>query len=368
MSPKSNESRTGLGLGLQATHHGGDTMRYRTLGRSGAVVSTQALGTMTFGAESDEQTSGELLTAFVERGGTLVDTADVYSSGVSEEILGRWLGKHPTEAAQVVIATKARFPMAKGPNDVGLSRRHLRTALDDSLRRMGVDHIDLYQMHAWDELTPLEETLRFLDDAVTAGKIGYYGFSNYLGWQVTKAAHVAAAHGWVAPVTLQPQYNLLVRDIEHEVVPACLDAGMGLLPWSPLGGGWLTGKYERDVPPTGPTRLGDNPERGMEAWAARNADERTWRVVDCVRAVAREGGIPESQVALAWVAAQPAVTSVILGARTVAQLLDNMGAADLDLGEQALTRLTEASEPRVDDYPYGTAGRDQRHRSVSGGR
>ena len=131
-----------------------------------------------------------------------------------------------------------------------------------------------------------------------------------------------------------------MRDIEHEVVPACLDAGMGLLPWSPLGGGWLTGSTSRDVPPTGPTRLGDNPERGMEAWAARNADERTWRVVDCVRAVAREGGTPESQVALAWVAAQPAVTSVILGARTVARLLDNMGAADLDLGEEALTRLT----------------------------
>jgi aryl-alcohol dehydrogenase (NADP+) len=159
----------------------------------------------------------------------------------------------------VVIATKGRFPMGEGPNDLGLSRRHLRRALDDSLRRLDVDHIDLYQMHAWDELTPLEETLRFLDDAVSGGKIGYYGFSNYLGWQLTKAVHVAAAHGWAPPVTLQPQYNLLVRDIEHEVVPAALDAGVGLLPWSPLAGGWLTGKYERDVAPTGPTRLGDNP-------------------------------------------------------------------------------------------------------------
>ncbi|HEY7721742.1 MAG TPA: aldo/keto reductase [Pedococcus sp.] len=343
-------------------------MRYRTLGRSGAVVSTQALGTMTFGAECDEETSGELLAAFVERGGTLVDTADVYSGGVSEEIVGRWLAKHPSEAGQLVVATKARFPMGEGPNDLGLSRRHLRTALEDSLRRLGVEHIDLYQMHAWDELTPLEETLRFLDDAVTAGKIGYYGFSNYLGWQVTKAVHIAAAQGWAAPVTVQPQYNLLVRDIEHEVVPACLDAGIGLLPWSPLGGGWLTGKYERDIPPSGPTRLGDNPERGMEAWAARNADKRTWQVVDAVRDVAREAGIRESQVALAWVAAQPAVTSVILGARTVEQLLDNMGAADLDLDEEGLARLTEASSPRVDDYPYGTAGRDQRHRSLTGGR
>lgn len=343
-------------------------MRYRTLGRSGAVVSTQALGTMTFGSEADETTSGEILGAFVERGGTLVDTADVYSSGVSEEIIGRWLAKHPTEAAQVVIATKGRFPMGEGPNDLGLSRRHLRRALEDSLRRLDVDHIDLYQMHAWDGLTPLKETLRFLDDAVSAGKIGYYGFSNYLGWQLTKAVHVAAAHGWAPPVTLQPQYNLLVRDIEHEVVPAALDAGVGLLPWSPLAGGWLTGKYERDVAPTGPTRLGDNPERGMEAWEARNADERTWRVVDAVRDVAEASAVTASQVALAWLSAQPAVTSVILGVRSVEQLIDNMDAADLELGRDALARLDEASAPRIDDYPYGAPGREQRHRSVTGGR
>jgi aryl-alcohol dehydrogenase-like predicted oxidoreductase len=343
-------------------------MRYRTLGSSGTVVSTQALGTMTFGAEADEETSGEIMTAFMERGGTLVDTADVYSTGVSEEIIGRWLAKHPTEAAQVVIATKGRFPMGAGPNDLGLSRRHLRVALDDSLRRLGVDHIDLYQMHAWDAMTPIEETLRFLDDAVRAGKIGYYGFSNYLGWQLTKAVHVARARGWEGPVTLQPQYNLLVRDIEHEVVPAALDAGIGLLPWSPLAGGWLSGKYERDVQPSGPTRLGDNPERGMEAWAARNASERTWRVVDAVGEVAKASGASSSQVALAWLAAQPAVTSVIIGARTVEQLVDNMGAADLDLGEDALSRLTEVSEPEMDDYPYGKAGREQRERSINGGR
>jgi len=343
-------------------------MRYRTLGCSGAVVSTQALGTMTFGAEADEATSFDLMDAFVEHGGTLVDTADVYSTGVSEEIIGRWLAKRPTEAKQVVLATKGRFPMGDGPNDLGLSRRHLRTALDDSLRRLGVEHVDLYQMHAWDAVTPLEETLRFLDDAVAAGKIGYYGFSNYLGWQLTKAVHVARAHGWAAPVTLQPQYNLLVRDIEHEVVPAALDAGIGLLPWSPLGGGWLTGKYERDVAPRGASRLGENPQRGMEAWEARNADERTWQVVDAVREVADAAGATASQVALAWLAAQPAVTSVILGARSVEQLVDNLGAADLDLGDDALARLTAVSAPRVDDYPYGTPGVEQRHRSLTGGR
>ncbi|MDM7831064.1 aldo/keto reductase [Cellulomonas edaphi] len=343
-------------------------MQYRTLGTSGTVVSAQCLGTMTFGSEADEATSGDILTAFVEHGGTFVDTADVYSAGASEEIIGRWLAAHPTEAARLVVATKGRFPMGEGPNDAGLSRRHLRDALDASLRRLGVDHIDLYQLHAWDALTPLEETLRFLDDAVRAGKISYYGFSNYLGWQLTKAVHVARAQGWAAPVTLQPQYNLLVRDIEHEVVPASLDAGLGLLPWSPLGGGWLTGKYQRDVPPQGATRLGENPARGMEAWEARNAQDRTWRVVDKVREVAEARGVTMSQVALAWLGSRPAVTSVILGARTVDQLVDNMGAADLELTADELDRLTEVSAPVVDDYPYGVAGVAQRHRALTGGR
>lgn len=343
-------------------------MRYRTLGSSGTVVSAQCLGTMTFGAEADEQTSHAIMTAFAEAGGTFLDTADVYSSGVSEEIVGSWLRAHPTEAAQTVVATKGRFPMGDGPNDVGLSRRHLRTALDDSLRRLGTDHVDLYQVHAFDALTPLEETLRFLDDAVTAGKISYYGFSNYLGWQVTKASMLAAAHGWSAPVTLQPQYNLLVRDIEHEVVPACQDAGLGLLPWSPLAGGWLTGKYERDVDPTGATRLGEDPARGMEAWEARNADDRTWAVLDEVRTVAVAVDATPAQVSLAWLAARPAVTSVILGARTVEQLEGLLPAADLDLPAEHVDRLTEASAPRVDDYPYGTAGVAQRHRPLEGGR
>ncbi|WP_298459843.1 aldo/keto reductase [uncultured Cellulomonas sp.] len=343
-------------------------MQYRTLGRSGTVVSTQCLGTMTFGAEADEETSGRLMTTFVESGGTFVDTADVYGAGTSESIVGRWLAQHPTDAAQVVLATKGRFPMGSGPNDHGLSRRHLRDALDASLRRLGVDHVDLYQVHAWDALTPLDETLRFLDDAVGAGKILGYGFSNYLGWQLTKAVHVAAAHGWAAPVTLQPQYNLLVRAIEHEVVPAALDAGIGLLPWSPLAGGWLTGKYERDVDPSGATRLGEDPTRGMEAWQARNDDERTWQVLAAVRTVADAHGVSSSQVALAWLAAQPAVTSVILGARTVEQLIDNLGAADLVLTDDELARLGAASAPRVDDYPYGAAGVQQRHRKLTGGR
>lgn len=343
-------------------------LTYRTLGRSGAVVSTQALGTMTFGAEADEATSHALIDTYVAAGGNFIDTADVYSAGTSEEIIGRWLGSHPTEARQIVLATKGRFPMGQGPNDLGTSRRHLREALDASLRRLGVDHIDLYQLHAWDAISPLDETLRFLDDAVTAGKIGYYGFSNFTGWQLTKAVHLAERHGWSLPVTLQPQYNLLVRGIEQEIVPAALDAGLGLLPWSPLGGGWLSGKYRRDEAPTGSTRLGENPKRGMEAWEKRNSDERTWRVIDAVSAVAEEHGASHSQVSLAWLKAQAAVTSVILGARTIEQLQDNMGADSLDLNAEQLDRLTAASEPETEDYPYGAAGVQQRHRKMSGGR
>ena len=339
-------------------------MQYRTLGRSGTVVSVQTLGTMTVGAEADEATSHEIITAYVEAGGNLLDTADVYSAGVSEEIIGRWMFDHPDLAKDVVLATKARFPMGKAPNEMGTSRRHLRRALEDSLRRLQVDHIDLYQMHAWDAHTPLEETLDFLDDAIHAGLISYYGFSNYLGWQLTKAVHVAKAHNWVLPVTLQPQYNLLVRDIEHEIVPACQDAGLGLLPWSPLAGGWLSGKYERDVPPTGATRLVENPERGMEAWQARNDDERTWNTLEVVREIAETHGATASQVALAWLTAQPAVTSVIIGARNLDQLHDNMAAVGLELSEQELQRLTEVSAPRVDPYPYGAAGVQQRHRPL----
>lgn len=343
-------------------------MEYRTLGASGAVVSAYALGTMTFGAESSEETSHAILDDYVDAGGNFVDTADVYSAGVSEEIIGRWLESRSGARDRVVLATKGRFPMGQGPNDLGTSRRHLTKALDDSLRRLGVEQIDLYQMHAWDPVTPLEETLRFLNDAVSSGKIAYYGFSNFLGWQLTKAVHLAKAQGWNVPVTLQPQYSLLVRDIELEIVPAALDAGIGLLPWSPLGGGWLSGKYKRDVPPTGATRLGENPKRGMEAWDARNADERTWRVIDAVDVTASAHSVSSSQVALAWLADRPAVTSVILGARTREQLADNLAAAELKLSAEDTERLTEASSPRLGVYPYGPMAQEQRSRKIAGGR
>ena len=344
-------------------------MEYRTLGGSGAAVSTYALGTMTFGDESDEAVSHAQLDRFMAAGGTLVDTADVYSGTESESIIGRWLAARPADVRdRVVLATKGRFATGEGPNDLGLSRRHLRLALDASLARLGVDHVDLYQVHAWDPLTPMEETLRFLDDAVTAGKIGYAGLSNFTGWQLQKACDIADHRGWTPLVTLQPQYNLLAREIEWEIIPAAQENGLGLLPWSPLGGGWLTGKYLRDTPPTGSTRLGDNPERGVEAYARRSTVERTWDVIDVVKSIAEARGVSMAQVALAWLHDRPGVTSVILGARTLEQLDDNLGAAGLHLSAEETDQLTAVSDPGAADYPYGGPGTDQRSRRIGGGR
>jgi aryl-alcohol dehydrogenase-like predicted oxidoreductase len=317
---------------------------------------------MTFGKESDEATAHGQLDRFLERGGNFVDTADVYSRGLSEEIVGRWLATRGGVRDQVVIATKGRFPTGEGRNDAGLSRSHLGRALDASLGRLGIDTVDLYQAHAWDPLTPIEETLAFLDDAVRAGKIRYAGVSNFTGWQLQKAALLA---GDSAPiVTLQPQYNLLVRDIEFELVDVCVNEGIGILPWSPLAGGWLTGKYTRDETPAGATRLGEDPARGMEAFGPRNAQERTWRIIDAVREVAQDRSVPMSQVALAWVADRPAVTSVILGARTLDQLDDNLAAAELHLSAKETEFLTEASTPLMADYPYGRPGVEQRSRDL----
>lgn len=342
-------------------------MEYRTLGRTGCAVSTLALGTMTFGQETDEVGSHAQLDRFVEAGGTLVDTADVYTRGVSEEIIGRWFAKRPAEMRErVVLATKGRFPMGSGPNEAGLSRRHLATALDASLRRLGVDRVDLYQVHAYDPWTPLEETWGFLADAVRAGKVHYTGLSNFTGWQLQRTVDLAEHCGLPVPVTLQPQYNLLVREIEWEIVPAAQANGLGLLPWSPLGGGWLTGKYRRDERPTGATRLGEDPDRGVEAYDRRSRSLRTWDVVEAVAGVAEELGVSMARVALAWLANRPAVSSVILGARTLEQLDDNLGAAGLHLGAEHTARLDAASDPQPADYPYGDPGNDQRSRRLEG--
>ena len=342
-------------------------MDYRTLGTSGCAVSALCLGTMTFGEETDEPGAHQQLDRFVEVGGTFVDTADVYGGGMSEEIIGRWFASRPAEITeQVVLATKGRFGPDDSPNGAGLSTRHLTRALDASLRRLGRDAVDLYQLHAFDPLTPVEETLRTLDGFLRAGKIRYYGLSNFTGWQLTKAVHLARALNIAGPVTLQPQYSLLVREIEWEIVPAAIDAGLGLLPWSPLGGGWLSGKYRRDERPAGATRLGEDPNRGMEAYDRRGS-RRTWEVIDAVQKVARERDVSMAEIALAWVTGRPAVTSTILGARTVAQLETNLRSAGLRLTAEEIRTLDAASDPRATDYPYGELGVDQRDRRLPGG-
>src|SRR5229473_2961266 len=327
-------------------------MDYRTLGRSGCSVSSFCLGTMTFGVETDEQGAHRQLDRFVEAGGTLVDTADVYGDGRSEEIIGRWFAARPADVTdRVVLATKGRFALDDSPNGMGLSAVHLTRALDGSLRRLGVDAVDLYQVHAFDPWTPLEETLRTLDGFVRAGKIRYYGLSNFTGWQLTKAVHLARALNSAEPVTLQPQYSLLVREIEWEIVPAAVDAGLGLLPWSPLGGGWLSGKYKRDERPAGATRLGEDPNRGMEAYDRRGT-ERTWNVIDAVQKVAEDRGVSMAEVALAWVTGRPAVTSTILGARTMSQLETNLRSAQLHLTAAETAALDAAGDPQPAGYPY----------------
>ncbi len=326
-------------------------MEKRALGTSGPEVSVFGLGTMTFGQESDEATSHRILDRFVEAGGALIDTADVYSRGVSEEIIGRWLARR--EAADgLVIATKARFAMSDDPADRGAGRAHLTRAVDASLRRLGVETIDLYQIHAWDPTTPVAETMEVLNGFVEAGKVRHLGVSNYLGWQLERAVQITEQHGWAPIVSLQPQYNLLARDIELELIPLCLDRGIGTLPWSPLGGGWLTGKYRRDERPTGASRLGEDPTRGVEAYDLRNTDQ-TWRIVEAVAAVGEQRGVAMGQVALNWLRRRPTVGSVLLGCRTVEQLDENLAALEWDLIDEEIDTLNQVSAPGVPAYPQG---------------
>ena len=326
-------------------------MEYRRLGASDLQVSSLGLGTMTFGHETDEAEAHRQLSTFVAHGGTFIDTADVYTRGASESIIGSWLAAERMRD-QVVLATKARFAMSDDPHDRGAGRRHLMAAVDASLERLGVDHVDLYQVHGWDPDTPLDETLEALDTIVASGRALHVGWSNVTGWQLQRIVDRAEAGGWAPPITVQPQYNLLDRTIELEVMPAALATGLGILPWSPLGGGWLTGKYRSDVRPAGATRLGEDPARGVEAYDTRNV-ARTWEILEAVEDLANRREATMAQVAIAWVHARPGVSSVLLGARTEEQLLDTLGAVHLELtpGEQAA--LTEVSAPGIPAYPYG---------------
>ena len=318
------------------------------LGAGGSIVSRLALGTMTFGVETDEAEARGQLELFTGRGGTMIDTADVYADGESERIVGRWLADRGSRD-DLVLATKGRFAPPAGSR--GASRRGLRIAVERSLERLGTDTIDLYLVHGWDRDTPVRETLAALGDLVAAGRIHDVGWSNVTGWQLQKILSTAEAEGLPRPVVVQPQYNLLDRGIEWELLPCCLDAGVAVTPWSPLGGGWLTGKYSGDARPSGASRLGEDPDRGVEAYDLRNTS-RTRAVLEVVERTARAHGRPMSHVALAWLLSRPGVASVLLGARTVAQLEDNLGAADLELDEAERRELDEVSAPGLPPYPY----------------
>ncbi len=322
-------------------------MEYRRLGDTGLMVSELCLGCMTFGREADEEASRGLVARFLEAGGNFVDTADVYTKGVSEEITGRAIKGVRDD---VVLATKVRFPMGDGPNDVGLSRKHVIGGCEDSLRRLGTDYIDLYQVHCWDSATPLEETLSALSDLVRAGKVRYVGVSNFTAWQLMKSVSLSDALGFERFVCLQPQYSLVERNIEREVLPVCEEEGLGVIPWSPLGGGFLSGKYRRGEEPPQGSRISEAVESMEEYWD-RRATERNWRVLDVVGRISEETGKSYAQISLNWLLRQPAVTAPIIGARTLDQLEDNLGASGWELDEAQVSDLSEAGALE-DVYPY----------------
>lgn len=342
-------------------------MEYRTLGNTGIAVSRIALGTMYFGSETSEEDAFKVIDAFLDAGGNLIDTSNVYVGGLTEEIIGRWFASRPAEVTErVVLATKGRFSADPDINAIGSSRRALGRSLDRSLRRLQRDSVDLYQLHAWDPITPVEETLSFLDSAVRAGKVRYVGLSNFTGWQLQLMVSTARQMGVQIPVTLQQQYSLLSRESEWEVVPAALHNGIGLLPWSPLAGGFLTGKYQRGGTPAADTRAGS--EKPLYQWVSAEyaASDRNWDTIDTVIRVAREIGVAPAQVAIAWLADKSAVTAPIIGACTVKQLEDNLGAAELHLDADSTAALDAVSEPQPGGYPYGAFGSGQRSRSLDG--
>ncbi len=326
-------------------------MEYRQLGDSGLRVSRLTLGTMTFGGQGQFRDVGQTdlegarhqIEMAVEAGVNLIDTADVYSDGMAEEILGRALEGRRED---VLIASKARFPVGPGPNDAGLSRHHLIEACEASLRRLRTDHIDLYQVHEWDGQTPLEETLAALDHLVQSGKVRYVGCSNFAGWQVMKALSVAQARSLPRFVSQQIYLSLQERSAEYEIVPSAIDQGLGVLIWSPLAGGLLSGKYRRgEPPPEGSRRAGEWDEPPVYD------EERLYDTVDLLVEIAQSHGVSPSRVALAWLLGRPGVTTVIVGARTDEQLADNLAAAELELSGEDVIRLEQVSRPPL-IYPF----------------
>ncbi|MGB9690330.1 aldo/keto reductase [Thermogutta sp.] len=323
-------------------------MEMRFLGGTGVQVSVLCLGTMTFGKnqwQMGNMTLPEVKEAIklcLDAGVNFIDTADVYSYGESEDLLGQAIQGIRKD---LIIATKVRMRMSNKPNDIGLSRHHILESCDASLKRLRTDYIDLYQVHIWDPVTPLEETLRALDDLVRWGKVRYIGVSNYAAWQIMKALWVSDKHGWVRFQSLQALYNLAIRDIEVELVPLCQDQNLGILPWSPLAFGLLSGKYRRGAPMPEGTRM----QGPLKNFLPTDWD-RVYNIVDVLDEIAKGHGVPVAAVALAWLIQKPGVTSVILGARTLDQLRENLKAAEVKLSEDEMRRLDEISA-RPAPYP-----------------
>ncbi len=326
-------------------------MEYRRLGRSGLKISTITMGTMTIGGGGKFAQVGDVGVADARRyvdlcldaGVNLIDTADIYSTGACEEIIGEVLGGKRKDG--VLIATKARFSMGPGPNDGGLSRHHLISACEASLKRLKTDVIDLYQVHEWDGQTPLEETMEALDTLVRQGKVRYIGCSNYSGWHIMKALGISALEHRQRFVSQQIHYTLEAREAEYELVPISIDQGLGILVWSPLAGGLLSGKHRRGQSPEGTRQLA-----GWNEPPIRD-EERVWKIVDMLVAIAAERNVSPAQIALAWLIGRDAVTSVIIGGRTEDQFRDNLAAAGLKLTDEERELLDAVSLPPV-LYPY----------------
>ncbi len=335
-------------------------MEYRLLGRSGVKVSEIMLGCQTFGWVTDEPTAHELADCFVEAGGNFFDTSNTYNEGESERILGAWL-KSRGNRQRLVIASKVFFPADdKGPNDSGLTRKHIMDQVDRSLRRLQTDYLDIYQTHCWDALTPLDETLRAMDDLVTAGKIRYIGASNWTASQLVRANMLAEKNHRARITCLQPEYSLLVRSTEWELLPVCLEEGIGVIAWSPLAGGWLSGKYRRGQLPPPDSRVG-RADRWDDLPEQRES-EKTWRIVDALMEVSSACGKSPSQVALNWLLQQPGVTAPIIGVRTLAHLKDNLGSVGWSLNAEQMAKLNAASEIPLPS-PYNFIARYTRKRA-----
>lgn len=312
-------------------------MKYRYLGKSGLLVSRVCLGTMTFGMKGwgcDQATSEEITRQFVDAGGNFIDTADMYSLGASEEILGQAIKKYDRD--DLVLATKCWFRMGLTPNAKGLSRKHILEAVEASLQRLGTDYIDLYQLHGPDPHTPLEESLRAMDDLVRCGKVRYIGCSNFYGWQIVKANMLAESLGLTKLISAQHLYNLLRRDVEREILPACVDQGLGLMCWSPLASGLLTGKYDQKSGPTSESRIGQRASIDVP----RYWNESSFRIIDEVQAVATETEKSAAQVALAWLLHDTRVASVVIGSRSATQAQDGLVVGDWNLPEEYYKRLS----------------------------